>query len=66
MRQTNAKRSCILAAMKEAGAPHTRNEFLAWFYMGEVPEFIHPEDEAEFPEQFQREALDERLTEEIQ
>jgi len=38
MRQTNAKRSCTPAAMKEAGAPHTRDEFLAWFYMGEVPE----------------------------
>ena len=52
--------------MKRAGAPLTRDEFLNWFYMGDVPEVIHPEDEAEFPEQFQRVSLDERLTEEVQ
>jgi hypothetical protein len=58
MTRTNAHRSCVLAAMKRAGAPLTRDEFLSWFYLGEVPDAIPPEDEAEFPEAFQREALD--------
>jgi len=44
--------------MKRAGASLTRDEFLLWFYLGEVPDVIPPEDEAEFPEAFQREALD--------
>jgi|GEM_PF-4976547 len=58
MTQSNAQRSCVLAAMKRAGASLTRDEFLLWFYLGEVPDVIPPEDEAEFPEAFQREALD--------
>ncbi len=65
--RTNADRSCVLAAMKQAGAPLTRDEFLNWFYMGDVPETIHPEDECEFPEAFQRETLDgPMLTDKIQ
>jgi hypothetical protein len=64
--KTNADRSCVLAAMKRAGAELTRDEFLTWFYMGDVPEAIHPEDECEFPEQFQRAALDALLTNKIQ
>ena len=55
--KTNAERSCVLAAMKRSGAPLTRDEFLSWFYMGDVPEMIHPEDEYEFPEQFQLDTL---------
>jgi hypothetical protein len=50
---TNADRSCVLSAMKRAGAPLTRDEFLNWFYTGNPPDVIHPEDECEFPEQFQ-------------
>lgn len=55
--KTNSDRSCVLAAMKRAGAPLTREEFLTWFYLGEVPDVIHPEDECEFPEQFQLDTL---------
>jgi hypothetical protein len=57
-RTTNRERSCVLAAMKQAGAPLTRAEFLSWFYLGDVPDVIPPEDEAEFPEAFQQEMLD--------
>lgn len=64
--RTNADRSATLAAMKAAGAPLTRDEFLIWNYLGDVPETIDPEDECEFPEQFQRAALDELLTDKIQ
>ena len=45
-------------AFSRVGAPLTRDEFLSWFYLGEVPDAIPPEDEAGFPEAFQREALD--------
>jgi hypothetical protein len=55
--KTNSDRSCVLAAMKAAGAPLTRDEFLIWNYLGDVPETIDPEDECEFPEQFQLETL---------
>jgi hypothetical protein len=58
----NAKRSCVFAAMKQAGAPLTRDEFLTWIYLGDVPETIHPEDEYEFPEQFQLESLNGPIT----
>lgn len=64
--KTNADRSCVLAAMKRAGAPLTRDEFLNWYYLGDVPESIHPEDECELPEQFQHAALDALLTDKIQ
>jgi hypothetical protein len=65
--KTNSDRSCVLAAMKQAGAPLTRDEFLSWFYLGDVPNVIPPEDEAEFPEAFQRETLDMPMgTEKIQ
>lgn len=49
--------SCILAAMKRARAPLTRDEFLTWFYIGEAPDVIPSEGEAEFTEQFQLVAL---------
>jgi hypothetical protein len=54
---TNADRSCVLAAMKRAGAPLTREEFLTWFYLGEVPDEIPFEDEVDFLEQFQLSTL---------
>lgn len=57
-RRTNSERSHVLAAMKRAGAPHNREEFLNWFYLGDVPEVIPAEDECEFPEEFQSEMLD--------
>lgn len=50
---TDADRSCVLAAMKRAGAPLNRDEFLRWFYLGDVPDVIPSDDEAEFPERFQ-------------
>jgi hypothetical protein len=53
MTRTNADRSATLAAMRAAGAPLTREEFLIWNYLGDVPETIDAEAEAEFPEQFQ-------------
>jgi hypothetical protein len=43
--------------MRRAGAPLNRDEFLTWFYLGDVPETIHPEDECEFPEEFQLDTL---------
>jgi hypothetical protein len=39
--------------MKRAGAPLNRDEFLRWFYLGDVPDVIPSDDEAEFPERFQ-------------
>lgn len=45
--------SSVLAAMKHHNAPETRDEFLNFFYMGDVPEVIPAEDESEFPMQFQ-------------
>jgi len=45
--------SCILASMKHYEAEMTRDEFLNFFYMGDVPQEIPAEDEYEFPEQFQ-------------
>jgi len=47
----------VLAAMKRCGAPLTREDFLYWFFLGEVPETIDPEIEAEFPVQFQQTTL---------
>jgi hypothetical protein len=43
----------LLAVMKRYKAPMTREEFEKLRYMGEVPEQIPGEDEAETPEQFQ-------------
>jgi hypothetical protein len=66
-KRTNSERCYVLAAMKRAGAPHNREEFLNWFYLGDVPEVIPPDDECEFPEEFQRETLDEpSLTDKVQ
>ena len=44
--------SPILAVMKYYKSPLTREEFLSLHFMGEIPEFIDPEEEAGFPEQF--------------
>ena len=49
----NQCQSPSLALMREYGAPMTREEFLNLNYMGAVPDEIPPEDEAEFPPQFQ-------------
>jgi hypothetical protein len=54
---TQSNDSPVLAAMKRLGAPLTREEFLCWYFSGEVPETIDPEIEAEFPVQFQRATL---------
>lgn len=57
-KKTNSERSHVLAAMRKAGAPHNREEFLSWFYLGDVPDVIPAEDESEFPEEFQLGTLD--------
>ena len=49
--------SPILAVMKYYKSPLTREEFLSLHFMGEIPEFIDPEEEADFPEQFRRKTL---------
>ena len=41
-----------LAAMQAYGAPLTREEFLNWEFMGEVPEVIDAELEQTFPREF--------------
>jgi hypothetical protein len=41
-----------LAAMAAYGAPLTREEFLNWEFMGEVPEVIDAETEQTFPREF--------------
>lgn len=51
------KDSPLLAAMREYSAPITRDEYLAWHYLGSVPTEISPEEEAEFPERFQLSTL---------
>jgi hypothetical protein len=59
--------SATLAAMKRAGVPLTRENFICWAFGGEPPEGeIDPEIEETFPHQFRRSALDERLTDKIQ
>jgi hypothetical protein len=60
--------SATLAAMKEAGVPLTRQNFLHWAYAGNPPEGeIDPEiEEAFFPPMMRRSALEERLTDKIQ
>ncbi len=45
--------SASLALMRKHNAPMTREEFLNLNYMGAVPAEIPPEDEADFPPQFQ-------------
>ena len=56
-----------LAAMRRAGVPLTRENFIYWAFGGEPAEGeIDPEIEETFPPQFRRSALDERLTDKIQ
>jgi hypothetical protein len=57
MTRTNADRSPTLAVMRHYGVPETREEFLRWYFEGDVPADIDPEIEAEFPEQFQLSTL---------
>ena len=45
--------SPVLAVLKYYGSPLTRDEYLAVFYMGDVPDVIPAEDECELPDQFQ-------------
>ena len=49
--------SPVLSVLKYYGSPLTREEFLSLHYMGEIPELIDPEEEADFPEQFRRVTL---------
>ena len=59
--------SATLAAMKDAGVPLTRENFIYWAFGGEPPEGeLDPELEEAFPPQFRRSALDELLTEKLQ
>jgi hypothetical protein len=59
--------SPTLAAMKAAGVPLTRDNFLYWAFGGEPQaDEIDAELEETFPAQFRRSALDERLTDKIQ
>jgi hypothetical protein len=51
--------SPALAWLEESGEPVTRDEFLNLYFCGDVPKEIDPEDEAGFPEQFQRSTLEE-------
>jgi len=50
--ELECQESPVLAVLKHYGSPLTREEFLSLHFMGEVPEFIDPEEEADFPEQF--------------
>lgn len=43
----------LLSLMREYNAPMTREEFLDLNYCGSVPNEISPEEEADFPSQFQ-------------
>jgi hypothetical protein len=51
--------SPTLALLNEAGGPLTREDFLNLYFLGDVPDTIDPEIEAEFPSQFRRDFLDE-------
>lgn len=44
----------VLEYMRENGIPLTRENYLNEAYMGEPPEELGPEEEAELPEEFQR------------
>ena len=60
-------RNSTLAAMRRAGVPLNRENYIYWAFGGEPPEGeIDPEIEESFPPQFRRSALDERLTDKIQ
>lgn len=59
--------SSVLAAMKRAGVPLTRDEYIAWNWFDQPqPYEPTPEEEQDMPEQFQRSALDNLVTEKIQ
>lgn len=51
--------SPTLALLKESGESLTREEFLNLYFLGDVPDTIDPEIEAEFPEQFRLSTLEE-------
>jgi hypothetical protein len=51
--------SPTLALLNEAGGPLTREDFLNFYFLGDVPDTIDPEIEAEFPEQFRLSTLEE-------
>jgi hypothetical protein len=48
-------RDIILEKMKAEKLPMTRDQYLALAYMGNPPETLSAEEEAELPEQFQLE-----------
>lgn len=48
----HAEGSPVLAVLKYYKSPLTREDFLSLHFMGEIPESIDPEEEADFPEQF--------------
>jgi|HubBroStandDraft_4_1064222.scaffolds.fasta_scaffold1488032_1 hypothetical protein len=49
----------VLEMMKEEKLPMTREQYLALAYMGNPPEPLSAEEEAELPEQFQLDEDDE-------
>jgi hypothetical protein len=62
LKQTNS----VLSAMIRYNAPETREEYLMWAFLGNPPEELTPELEAELPPQFRRDALDEADEENVQ
>jgi hypothetical protein len=50
--------SPTLAWLSQSGEPVTREEFLNLYFLGDVPDTIDPEVEAEFPEQFRLSTLE--------
>lgn len=59
--------SATLAAMKEAGVPLNRENYLYWTFGGEPPDGeLDPEIEETLPPMMRRSTLDERLTDKIQ
>jgi len=59
--------SPTLAAMKAAGVPLNRENYIEWATLGEyTSDNLDPELEEMLPEQFRRAALDELLTDKIQ
>jgi hypothetical protein len=59
--------SSVLAAMKRAGAPLTRDEYIRWNWFDQ-PHPYEPtwEEEAEMPEMFSRYALDNLISDKLQ
>jgi hypothetical protein len=61
--------SSVLAAMKRAGVPLTRDEYIAWNWFDQPQPYTPtPEEESEMPTQFQLSTLldDLMLTDKIQ